>query len=99
MLNLILLLTAALVNITADTADASQRHKCVKFSLPLIQPGCEGEGCGTIEYFKAIKTVKVFKEPSLKSPIIETLKKCEAIQHFKTFMLISYFGQDRKSVV
>jgi hypothetical protein len=71
----------------------------LKYSLPSLQEGCEGEGCGTIAYDKAVNTVKVRSSPSLDSAVLDVLKKCERIRDFKPVMVSRELGQGRITTV
>ncbi|MBN22614.1 MAG: hypothetical protein CL678_15125 [Bdellovibrionaceae bacterium] len=60
--------------------------------LPRLEKGCEGEGCGFLKYNKAIKTVSVFETASRKSKILGNIKRCEKIEGFEPYTLLSELG-------
>jgi hypothetical protein len=81
-----------IIPLVSSSLSASTTYTCTKEMLPLIQKGCEGEGCGILEYDKAIKTVKLYKKPSFQAPVAGELKECEVIPSFEPYIVVRKWG-------
>ncbi len=68
-------------------------YPCHRFKkLPHLEKGCEGEACGILKYDKAIKSVDVFENAENNSKTIGHIKKCQKIERFESYTLLSELG-------
>lgn len=54
---------------------------------------CNGEVCGYLAYPKAIRDVKLYAKPDLKSEIVGEIKRCDVIKNFKHQSVLKKFGE------
>lgn len=79
--------------------DYSNSYSDIDFSsLCQIKPGdvidyCNGEVCGYLAYPKAIRGVKLYEKPDLKSKIIGEIKRCDVIKNFKHHSVFRESGE------
>lgn len=77
-----LITSLILLNNSTNLAHA-KKIPCDLFKkFPVLLNGCEGEGCGILNYDKSILNEKVFDHPNTKKEI-DQLKVCEPIKGFK----------------
>ena len=61
--------------------------------LPFLVPWCEGEWCGHVRSKTLMKEVKLFQNPDLNSPVLETLKKGSLIKRGRVFTKVNSLGK------
>jgi hypothetical protein len=60
--------------------------------FPHLSKGCEGEACGFLKYNKATKKVDAYEKANLSSKVVGTLKRCDKIEKFDTFIALESYG-------
>jgi len=84
---------ALMIIVVSGAATAGTYHTCINKPLPLLRKGCEKMQCETPVYTKAVKTVSVYRDHSLKSPAVDHLAKCEVFKEFQPWSVIQKFGR------
>jgi len=81
-------------SINPSTPLSGKTYRCLLYQkLPLLKAGCKGGTCKEILYERAIKSVDVYFEPSLKSKVVDRLEKCELISDFEPYTVIHHLGK------
>ena len=60
--------------------------------LPKIINSCEGEACAFYHYDKALEDIPLYEKPSLKSKMVDLIKKCEQFKSLDVLMKMKSFG-------
>lgn len=87
----ILLLGLCLV-LFSSISFASQEWTC-DIKIPSTIEGCNKLACSVPTYEKTLKDVVLYKEMNLKSPVVQTLKRCSGIKSIKAFTVFTKYGK------
>jgi hypothetical protein len=76
--------------------DTGRLHSCVKYqNMPHLMKGCQGEACGQLRYKKAIRSAKIFSEPSATAKEVGNISRCELLHGFEPHLVIQQLGKAR----